>query len=306
MEYYLSRFSGNLKKALEIANQVTIEHGAVYVGSEHVIYGFLSLPSCSAYGILAGEGITKSEYQEVFFRCIDTKVTTPGFTQRTKQMFDRAIKFAATTGTLAGTAHLLLSVLESESCYAVKILKRLGADIEEMKEKTGQILREQKHRKELGYDDFDNEGAAGGGTFAPKGTEGESAEDSARSEDLTRKEKTQIKDYNFSEKKKSAPKKNDGAREKLLQYGIDMTERARRGKIDPVIGRKKEIEKVVQVLSRRTKNNPILIGRGKERDRGGTFSDDRRRRGARTIIQQDGVFRRYSGHAGGGAVPRGF
>ena len=45
MEYYLSRFSGNLKKALEIANQVTIEHGAVYVGSEHVIYGFLSLPS---------------------------------------------------------------------------------------------------------------------------------------------------------------------------------------------------------------------------------------------------------------------
>ena len=61
----------NLKKALEIANQVTIEHGAVYVGSEHVIYGFLSLPSCSAYGILAGEGITKSEYQEVFFRCID-------------------------------------------------------------------------------------------------------------------------------------------------------------------------------------------------------------------------------------------
>ncbi len=105
-----------------------------------------------------------------------------------------------------------MSVLESESCYAVKILKRLGADIEEMKEKTGQILREQKHRKELGYDDFDNEGAAGGGAFAPKGTEGESAEDSARSEDLTRKEKTQIKDYNFSEKKKSAPKKNDGAR----------------------------------------------------------------------------------------------
>ena len=260
MEYYLSRFSGNLKKALEIANQVTIEHGAVYVGSEHVIYGFLSLPSCSAYGILAGEGITKSEYQEVFFRCIDTKVTTPGFTQRTKQMFDRAIKFAATTGTLAGTAHLLLSVLESESCYAVKILKRLGADIEGMKEKTEQILREQKHRKELGYDDFDNEGAAGGGAFAPKGTAGESAEDSVRSEDLTRKEKTQTKDYNFSEKKKSAPKKNDGAREKLLQYGIDMTERARRGKIDPVIGRKKEIEKVVQVLSRRTKNNPVLIG----------------------------------------------
>ena len=120
---YLSKFSENLKEALKIANQATIEHGAVYVGSEHVIYGFLSLPACSAYGILASEGIAKSEYQDVFFRCIDTNITTPGFTARTTQMFDRAIKFAVQTGTLAGTAHLLLSVLESDSCYAVKILK---------------------------------------------------------------------------------------------------------------------------------------------------------------------------------------
>ena len=157
---YLSKFSENLKEALKIANQATIEHGAVYVGSEHVIYGFLSLPACSAYGILASEGIAKSEYQDVFFRCIDTNITTPGFTARTTQMFDRAIKFAVQTGTLAGTAHLLLSVLESDSCYAVKILKRLGADVESMKEKTEQVLRAQKHRKELGYDDFDNEGAA--------------------------------------------------------------------------------------------------------------------------------------------------
>ena len=52
---YLSKFSDNLKAALKIANDVTVEHGAVYVGSEHVIYGFLCLPRCSAYGILAGE-----------------------------------------------------------------------------------------------------------------------------------------------------------------------------------------------------------------------------------------------------------
>ena len=153
---YLSKFSDNLKAALKIANDVTVEHGAVYVGSEHVIYGFLCLPRCSAYGILAGEGISKNEYAEVFFRCIDTKITTPGFTVRTTQMFDRAIKFAVQTGTPAGTAHLLLSVLESDTCYAVKILKRLGADVESMKEKTEQVLRAQKHRKELGYDDFDD------------------------------------------------------------------------------------------------------------------------------------------------------
>ena len=259
---YLSKFSENLKEALKIANQATIEHGAVYVGSEHVIYGFLSLPACSAYGILASEGIAKSEYQDVFFRCIDTNITTPGFTARTTQMFDRAIKFAVQTGTLAGTAHLLLSVLESDSCYAVKILKRLGADVESMKEKTEQVLRAQKHRKELGYDDFDNEGAVDDEADEEDGDEASSweAESDKEREKGAEKPGTQTKNYGFAEKKRSAAKKADGAREKLLQYGIDMTERAKKGRIDPVIGRKKEIEKVIQVLSRRTKNNPVLIG----------------------------------------------
>lgn len=262
---YLSKFSENLKEALKLANQVTIEHGAVYVGSEHIVYGFLSLPRCSAYGILAGEGITKSEYADVFFRCIDTKITTAGFTARTTQMFDRAIKFAVQTGTLAGTTHLLLSVLESDSCYAVKILKRLGADIASMRERAGQVLLAQKHRKELGYNDFDNEGGdvdgrtESGTTSGGDGFGGGESMD-AKAEETSPRQKTQMKDYGFSEKKRPAAKKSEGAREKLLQYGIDLTERARKGKIDPVIGRKKEIEKVIQVLSRRSKNNPVLVG----------------------------------------------
>ena len=47
---------------------------------------------------------------------------------------------------------------------------------------------------------------------------------------------------------------------KLNQYGTDLTERARNGELDPVIGRDKEIERIMQILSRRTKNNPVLIG----------------------------------------------
>ncbi len=254
---YLSKFSENLKKALKIANDVTIEHEAVYVGSEHVIYGFLCLPKCSAYGILAGEGITKEEYSEVFFRCIDKKNTQAGFTQRTKKMLDRAINFAVQTGTLAGTSHVLKSVLESDSCYAVKILRRLGADIDAMREKTDHVLLAQQHRKELGYDDFDDGDGEisdyGGASFRPDGGE-------ERKENAAKRESTQMKDYGIPEKKKPKVKKSEDVREKLLQYGVDMTERARKGKIDPVIGRKKEIEKVIQVLSRRTKNNPVLIG----------------------------------------------
>ena len=153
-------------------------------------------------------------------------------------------------------------MLESDSCYAVKILKRLGADVESMKEKTEQVLRAQKHRKELGYDDFDNEGAVDDEADEEDGDEASSweAESDKEREKGAEKPGTQTKNYGFAEKKRSAAKKADGAREKLLQYGIDMTERAKKGRIDPVIGRKKEIEKVIQVLSRRTKNNPVLIG----------------------------------------------
>src|SRR5258705_4747953 len=52
----------------------------------------------------------------------------------------------------------------------------------------------------------------------------------------------------------------EGQREALKKYTIDLTERARSGKLDPVIGRDEEIRRVIQVLQRRTKNNPVLIG----------------------------------------------
>ena len=52
----------------------------------------------------------------------------------------------------------------------------------------------------------------------------------------------------------------EGTFEALKKYGTDLTEAARAGKLDPVIGRDSEIRRVVQVLSRRTKNNPVLIG----------------------------------------------
>src|SRR5436190_15327100 len=52
----------------------------------------------------------------------------------------------------------------------------------------------------------------------------------------------------------------EGKFQALQKYGIDLVERAKQGKLDPVIGRDQEIRRVIQVLSRRTKNNPVLIG----------------------------------------------
>ena len=77
----------------------------------------------------------------------------------------------------------------------------------------------------------------------------------------------------------------------LERYGRDLTQAARDGKIDPVIGRDDEIRRVIQVLSRRTKNNPILIGEpgvGQDRHRGGAGPAHRRRRRPRVAEAQAG------------------
>ena len=248
--YPLTRASENFRKALKMANEISVEQETRYVGSEHFIYAFLCLPECSAYGILTREGVTAQEYGEIFFKKLDKKSGYDGLTPRTQKMYDRAVLLSEETETQAGTAHMLYAILETEDCFAVALLKRF-VDVQLLKEKTKSALIALKHKQAFG--DLEEESShtdpfkqdCSGDGICEKGAE-KPAE----------KRSTTLERGNAfaAEPKKSA------AVEKLAAYGTDMTERARRGKIDPVIGRKKEIEKVVQVLSRRMKNNPVLIG----------------------------------------------
>ena len=75
-------------------------------------------------------------------------------------------------------------------------------------------------------------------------------------------EKISVEYGDYEEEFERAPKKPKSAEamKTLAEYGVDMTERARMGKLDPVIGRKEEIDRIIQILTRRSKNNPVLIG----------------------------------------------
>ena len=260
--YPLSRASENFRKALQICNEITVEKGATYVGSEHFIYAFLSMPSCTSYGILSSEGVTKNEYEEVFFKHIDLKSKHEGLTRRTQQMYDRAVLLAEDSDMLAGTAHMLYAILENPDCFAVRILRQF-ADVDALAEKTKNALTVLKHKKMLGEEEQNGDGVlnpltseygAGNQTGSAFGS-GYAEEQS----DYKREEQNRSTTLEKGNALKSGKRKS-AAVEKLSAYGIDLTERARKGKIDPVIGRKKEIEKVIQVLSRRMKNNPVLIG----------------------------------------------
>lgn len=242
--YPLTRASENFRKALQFCNRLTVEKGATYVGSEHFVYAFLSMPECGAYGILVGEGITKNEYGEIFFSKIDKKSKIEGLTRRTQKMYDRAVLLSEETETLAGTAHMLYAILEDKDSYAFNILKEL-TDVDELREKTKQYLTFLKNKRAFGETEEEQQ------TTNPLES-GYSKSDGVAEERKTYTTPTMEKGKAFE--------KQNAVMQKLSAYGTDLTERAKKGKIDPVIGRSQEIEKVIQVLSRRMKNNPVLIG----------------------------------------------
>jgi len=195
-----------------------------------------------------GEGILREEYGKMFSLRVNKGFQGQGLTMRTQMMYDRAVEAARSMGMLAGTAHMLYEIL-STNCLGANFLRSF-ADIEDLKRRTVSTLTALKHRKELGY------AAPQTSDYNPLKSEFPQTATAAQASYDAKPTAT------TSEKPKESPTKtmSASAAEKLLSYGIDMTERARRGKIDPVIGRKQEIEKVVQVLSRRSKNNPVLIG----------------------------------------------
>ena len=154
-------------------------------------------------------------------------------------MIERAVELTYDLNgqdSLAGTEHMFLAVLSSTECLAMRIFNAIGVNIPEL---AGKL-----------------ELAITNGAF-----EAEEPEEEDDSPFAALNKKNVLFNVPSQNSQQMKEKKSEGGLDKrILQYGTDLTQKAREGKIDPVIGRKKEIDKIIQVLSRRTKNNPVLIG----------------------------------------------
>ena len=225
------KFSINLQKAIKISSDAAKHFGSSYIGSEHVLFGILNVAECRACKLLKAAGVSEPAYRAVFVRNLDKNAKVPGFTPRTKNMFERAYGYALCDGAGArvGTEHMLLAILYDEDSVAFRLLKVLGADISgllsDLDEDIGfadeaEELEDTREYSAPSFMRFTQESYAGG-------------------QSSPRTDKSPLANFKF---------------------GTDLTQKAREGKIDPVIGRKNEIDKIIQVLSRRTKNNPVLIG----------------------------------------------
>ena len=263
--YSFSAATEYFRKAWDIAVKAAGELVTTdFIGSEHFIYAFLHLPECEAYGILTGAGIEPDEYTRIFMAATTGTKGGEGLTPNTQKMYDRAVEAAQAEGLPASTAHVLYEILSVPTCCGARYLRRLAGEsafeqkelLEELVRRTEIAIRILINKRNMG----ENVAAITGGTT---GLETDSP--SKRFEQLRAAEQEKAEER-FENRVKideeHRERKSKGFRQaaKLPDCGIDMTERARRGKMDPVIGRKKEIEKVVQVLSRRLKNNPVLIG----------------------------------------------
>ncbi len=257
--YPLSMATENLQKAIYEAMRAASDVVQTdFVGSEHLLYVFLQMPECEAYEILTRAGITAEGYTQVFMNSQGMKCGEKGLTKNTKTLYNRAVENAQEDGVLASTAHLLYEIICMPNCCGVKYLRRLaGEGLSAQKELVDRIgrttenaikLQAYKKKKEGNVESSLSQGVS---EIAPQ--ENDAAKRFAQLHEMREAAEVQVQE-------ERTPVKASRRSSKLPDCGVDMTERARRGKMDPVIGRKKEIEKVVQVLARRLKNNPVLIG----------------------------------------------
>ena len=223
--YRFSGFTEKANHAMNLALSGAEEFGHTYVGSEHVLLGLLREGSGVAAVVLEELGIFADDLDNLIKNEMGvgpkTSLSPSDFTPRTKRVLQNAVVQAAGLGhNYVGTEHLLLALIAEADSYAVRFLSELGTNPRNILDKLNDSFGEYQSESQM------------------YGMMGESYSSGMAGGGASTKTKTKTLD----------------------QFGRDLTQMAQNGSIDPVIGRQNEIERVIQILSRRTKNNPCLIG----------------------------------------------
>ncbi len=220
------------KAELAVNNSMSaaLELGHSYIGSEHMLLGLLSVKDSVAEKYLSGYNIEHSKIKEIITSISgkgdSSLLTSASMTPRFKRILEKSGLFARRFGqNYIGTEHILLALLNESDCIAVKVLTNLGVRVNELIHDVSEYLNSTES---------DGIGA---------GENHDSFDDDTR-----------------TSRRKDGSGENLGKTKYLSKYGRDLVKLAKDGKIDPVIGRDSETERVIQILSRRTKNNPCLIG----------------------------------------------
>ena len=230
-----AKFSPRVKDVITFSREEALRLGHDFIGTEHLLLGLIREGEGLAIKILKEQDIDLVELRKTVENSIKgTKGNASNLNNipLTKQA-EKALKITFLEAKLfksevIGTEHLLLSILKDDDNVAAQILNKLGVSYDIIKEEIETQNPDIKSEATQNPSDDDpyEKGDEGGGSFG-------------------------------TTKKTSDPKSKTPV---LDNFGRDLTKAAEEGKLDPIVGREKEIERVSQILSRRKKNNPILIG----------------------------------------------
>jgi len=228
-----AKFSPQVKDVISFSREEALRLGHDYIGAEHLLLGLIREGDGMAIKILKSLGVDTSKLRrsiEDSVRGTSSVTVNLGNIPLTKQA-EKVLKITYLEAKifksdLIGTEHLLLSILRDDDNIASQILLQYNVNYE--------IFKQEVEVNKNGFRDETQNSASTGG------------DDDYREEESF-----------------SSPKKVSDIKSKtpvLDNFGRDLTKAAEEGRLDPIVGREKEIERVSQILSRRKKNNPILIG----------------------------------------------
>lgn len=223
----MNNFTPRAQQVLALARKEADRFNHNYVGTEHVLLGLIKLGQGVAVSVLKNMGLdletVRIEVEKHVGSGPDQKITgSIPYTPRVKKVLSLSNKEAQQLDhSYVGTEHILLGLLREGDGVAARVLTSLEVDINHTRQ---EILAEIDPN------------------FNPEDMEDE------------------FDDFDDDDDEPQEGPKGSGKNPALKAFGRDLTKYAEKDKLDPVIGRESEIERVIQILCRRTKNNPVLIG----------------------------------------------
>ena len=232
-----AKFSNRVKEVISLSREEALRLGHDYIGTEHLLLGMIREGEGVAVSILKKLGVPMDDLRSAIERAVKgtanqnvkNMANIPLTRQSEKVLKITYLEAKIFKSQLIGTEHLLLSVLRDEDNIATQILNKFEINYDSVKEMLEMSGDSSAPRSKAEAEDGDEDGSKlfGSGSGS-SGSQKPGAE----------KSRTPVLD----------------------NFGRDLTKMAEDDKLDPIIGREKEIERVAQILSRRKKNNPILIG----------------------------------------------
>ncbi|MDR1687716.1 MAG: AAA family ATPase, partial [Clostridiales bacterium] len=237
------KLTDKARQAIQNAQQAAEELGHDYIGTEHLLLGLARVPDSVASKALLGQGAGEGEILEKILEMVaqgeESEDSPRDYTPRTKRIFELSYQEAAKLGAgYIGTEHLLLALIREGESVAVSILQALNVNGQRLYGDMLNMLGEGGGKTQTG--------PIGGMQGFPFGIPGMGMGMGGGMQTA-------------GVKKGFSSGKNSGT-PVLNQFSRDFTQMAAEGKFDPIVGRDSEIQRIIQILSRRTKNNPCLVG----------------------------------------------